>query len=338
MNGRRLRIPVATLILLVMIFDGKTALSGAKEGVWLCLSTLVPSLFPFFVLSIYLTGALVGTKRSFLRSLGKALGLPAGAESVFLLGFLGGYPVGAQNIAQACKSGHLSRQDGERMLAFCSNAGPAFLFGIGATLFPDRRICFLLWGIHIVSALVVGLLTPKERPSLFSAAPVGNITLTAAMTAGLKATAAVCGWVVLFRMVIGFAQRWFLWLLPDNWQLTLIGLLELSNGSCQLVLSNDLGLRMQLFSLFLGFGGLCVFLQTRSVLAGSGLRGTAYFPGKAAQSAISYLLCVLAQQILPTQYRHTPLLAAPAAVFCVLYALWRIKIKNGSGISEKVIV
>ena len=41
--------------MLVLILDGKAALLGAQAGVELCLNTVIPSLFPFFVLSVLLT-------------------------------------------------------------------------------------------------------------------------------------------------------------------------------------------------------------------------------------------------------------------------------------------
>jgi hypothetical protein len=45
MNKHNLRTSIAAALgLLVLIFDGKTAISGAIEGVNLCLNTLIPSL------------------------------------------------------------------------------------------------------------------------------------------------------------------------------------------------------------------------------------------------------------------------------------------------------
>ena len=39
----------AAVGLLVLIFDSSLAIQGAREGVELCLRTVIPSLFPFFV-------------------------------------------------------------------------------------------------------------------------------------------------------------------------------------------------------------------------------------------------------------------------------------------------
>ena len=67
--------------MLVFILDSKTALSGANEGVQLCIRTVIPSLFPFFVLSALMTGALMGTSLRGLRPLCRLMKMPVGAES-----------------------------------------------------------------------------------------------------------------------------------------------------------------------------------------------------------------------------------------------------------------
>ena len=41
--------------LLVLILDAKAALIGARDGVNLCIYTVVPSLFPFLVLSVLIS-------------------------------------------------------------------------------------------------------------------------------------------------------------------------------------------------------------------------------------------------------------------------------------------
>lgn len=317
MKRNRAATMAAVALLAVMIFDAKTALSGAAEGVQLCVSTVIPSLFPFFVVCTFLTGLLGGRDFTAAALPEKLLRIPHGSFSLLLLGFLGGYPVGAQCLSSAYERGELSREDAERMLAFCSNAGPAFLFGIGASLFPDRGMCFLLWAIHIAAALLVALFT---RGSFCAATsrqtPQKAPTLSDAMRASLRAMALVCGWIVALRTLIAFAERWFLWLLPRNLQLLMIGLTELSNGCCGLAEISSIGLRTELFSLFIGFGGLCVALQTRSVIGTLSLRN--YFPGKLAQGALSFLACVLLQPLLEDDAFIPPLWTLAAALIVLL--------------------
>ena len=78
--------------MLALILDGRTAIDGARQGIELCLRTVIPSLFPFFVLSILLTSSLLGGSLAVLRPLGRLFGMPDGAESLLIPAFLGGYP------------------------------------------------------------------------------------------------------------------------------------------------------------------------------------------------------------------------------------------------------
>ena len=64
-------------------------------------------------------------------------GLPPQGASALVLGMLSGYPVGAQTAASLYASGQLTKEETERLLGFCSNAGPAFIFGMVGGLFMD---------------------------------------------------------------------------------------------------------------------------------------------------------------------------------------------------------
>ena len=151
---------------LVLILDAKTALQGAYEGLNLCIQAVIPSLFPFFVLSVILTNALIGRRFPILWAVRRFCGMPDGSESLLVVGLLGGYPTGAQAVAQAYQTGRLERQDALRLLGFCSNAGPAFLFGMIAPAFGNLKIAWCLWAVHIASALLTGFLLPGDRKSV----------------------------------------------------------------------------------------------------------------------------------------------------------------------------
>lgn len=280
----------ASLGMLILILDGKTALEGARDGIELCMRTVIPSLFPFFILSIMLTSAFTGTDLLFLRPIGRLCGVPQGAESLLISGFLGGYPVGAQCVCAAFNAGQIQKRDAERMLAFCNNAGPAFLFGMVASMFPSRRFAWALWGIHIVSALGVSLVLSVGDSSDAKMSCTSKKSLPSALNAAIRVMAAVCGWVVLFRVILAFLDQWVFWALTPEIRILLTGLLELSNGCCELGSVADPSVRFPICSVMLAFGGLCVTLQTVSVTRGLSLRS--YFRGKLLQTALSLLICL----------------------------------------------
>lgn len=288
MNKQRLWTGLAASAgMLVLILDGRTALEGAREGIDLCLRTVIPSLFPFFLLSILLTGSFMGINFPILRPIGTLFGLPKGTESMLIPAFLGGYPAGAQSIGRAFRVGQIDKQTAQRLLAFCSNAGPAFLFGMTGSMFPQKWMVWALWGIHVFSAFLVSGFFPcgEKTCSLSMAKPVGAAD---AMMSALSVMGSVCGWVVVFRVIIAFLNRWFLWILPQEVQVTVMGLLELSNGCCGLFTIESIRLRFVICACILAAGGLCVTMQTLSVTEGLSLKH--YFIGKGLQTLFSLLL------------------------------------------------
>lgn len=282
--------------LLWMILDTKAAVSGAADGVMLCIRSVIPSLFPFLFLSAIMNSVLLGADIPFMKSLLKLCAIPKGAGSLLLLGLLGGYPVGAQAIANAYKDGQLSKESAARMLGFCNNAGPAFIFGLIGTLFTSQGIPWVIWAIHILSALTVGVILPNrtaEQIQMYAGKP---LTVSEALWRSVRTMANICGWVILFRVLIAACSRWFAWLLPEQIRFLLIGTMELTNGITLLQSTQLSGVRYVIATTILSAGGLCVAMQTCSVAEGVGLQ--MYFPGKILQAIISFFAAYITQSFL----------------------------------------
>ena len=296
-HQRKLSGIFAALGMLVLILDSEASLLGAGEGLDLCIKTVIPSLFPFFFLSGILVQEWTGRPISFLRPLGQFLGMPEGSESLLITGFLGGYPVGAKAVRDTWKAGSLSKKDANRLLAFCSNAGPAFLFGMAAPMLAKPQTGWILWGIQIISAMTVGLLHRDVPESNAAIPPQTRKSISENLIQALMVTAQVCGWVISFRILTTFAQRWFLWLLPRWWSVLFSGILELTNGCLSLSGIENEKIRFILCSALLSWGGICVVMQTASVT--QGLELSSYIRGKLLQTAFSILISAVIVGFLP---------------------------------------
>ena len=106
----------------------------------------------------------------------------------------------------------------------------------------------------------------------------------------------ICCWVVIFRVILNVLSHWVLWLLPPDLQISIYGVLELSNGIIRLKEISHSGLRFVLCSGVVAFGGLCVYMQTHSVtkILGTGQ----YFPGKILQCLFSVLFSSILQYLI----------------------------------------
>ena len=328
---------LAAVAIAILILDSKTALAGAQKGIALCIQTVIPSLFPFFVLSILLTGAIIGHGSRLFGPLCRLFSVPYGTEGLLAVGFFGGYPVGAQCVSQAFESGILSQEDARRMVVICNNCGPAFLFGMTATLFDDRWIPWLLWAVQIVSSCITArILSGKCSP--VGRATGTRVTLIQALDRALKVMASVCGWVILFRVVLTFFEGWILWVLPLEVQVAVSGLLELSNGCFELFRLENVGLRFILCAGMLNFGGICVSLQTMAVTT-ERLDRSLYFPGKVFLCGTSLLLAWMIQfSLFPSEQRWALPMAAGILILIsvVAFGFFLRKIQNKSSIPVKL--
>lgn len=277
-------------MMLLLIIDPKTQLAGARDGITLCIATVIPSLFPFFVLTGLMTSALAGTTSPIFRLLGKLCGMKPGTESLLLIGLLGGYPTGAQAVCQAWRDGALDNKEARRMMGFCNNPGPAFLFGICGPMFPDLWIVWVLWGVVILSAALTAAWLPSEQDRPLILRQKSATTLPKALESAVKTAGIVCGWVVLFRILIAYLQKWVIAGLPPAWSCLLSGLLELTNGCCGLAAIPQTGLRFLLAAVLLSCGGVCVGMQTASLTGPLGI--SSYLRGKMIQTAFATALAL----------------------------------------------
>lgn len=288
MKRNQLGLTAAAVAMLMLILDSRAAADAAAAGMEACIRTVIPALFPFFLLSGYLTGSLGSGNLSLL--IAKIFGASRNCGGIILAGLVGGYPVGARLAAQGFRDGRISREQADRLLLFCSQAGPSFLFGIAAVQLGGISCGALLWVIQILSAWMVACLFAESTPNIPIQDRIRQIKWNDAMESSLSAMGSVCGWVIVFSVIIRFLSRWVLWLFPEWIRVLLCGLLELTNGCLLLGLVEDPKLRFLVAVILLNFGGVCVVMQTASVAQGLDIRR--YFLGKTLQTLFSVLLCL----------------------------------------------
>lgn len=309
--GRKAALAAALLVCMaVLLWQNETASAAVRQGLMLCARSVIPSLFPFFVVVSFAVGC------GFFAVL-RRMGLPVGA-AVFLVGVVGGYPVGARTVGELYRSGGLSKARAETLLTFCNNAGPSFIFSIaGVGVFGSQKIGLALYGIHILSALAAGGLLGTLRSAQNASKPIGfdmkhgsndmksarcdmktagNCTKTVGNGAKLpalfvscvgSAAAAmvnICAFVIFFLVVMALVrQAW-----PAAPPLAL-GLLELTGGVTSLEAS-PAGFCMA--AALLGWGGVSVHCQTAAVLEETDLSLGRYLLAKALQAVVSALLAL----------------------------------------------
>lgn len=289
--------------------------NAAREGLRLCYDAIIPSLFPFFVLStlsveLGLAGRLGRIFEPVMRPLFNVNGSCACA---FALGFIGGYPVGAKTAISLYEKGECTRAEAERLLSFCNNSGPAFILGVvGSGVFLSGRAGLLLYLAHAAASVVVGLLFRfyKRRANALPSAGITKIKtvrLTTAFTDSVKSSffsvLNICAFVLFFTIIIKllflsgfipFAARMlaaaFYVFGFDEQAAThvLTGMIELSSGVWSLKGAEvAMVSKLSMAAFMLGWAGISVHFQVLSFIGQSGLTPWTYIGGKSVHAVIS---------------------------------------------------
>ena len=118
-------------IYFILIFPQFSSL-GVKIGLNFCFETLIPSLFPFMVLSSFIIKSQISISiGKFIDPFTKLLfKLPGCAGSTFLLGLIGGYPTGAKGVKTLLDQNQISKSIANHMAMFTFGAGPAFIINV----------------------------------------------------------------------------------------------------------------------------------------------------------------------------------------------------------------
>lgn len=282
----------------LLLLHPEAASGAVRDGLALCAGTVIPSLFPFFVvvsllLQLGLADCLQGFCAPFMGPLFRLRGICA---LPLLTGLLGGYPTGAKTAADLFRQGRLTRREAELLLGFCDNCGPAFLLGcVGSGVFGSSRAGIWLYLIHVFSALVTGMVLCRVRrdrgPALLeSSLPAKPVSFPRALTSSaagaVTSTLNICAFVVLFRVLAALA--------PAQLPPAALGVLEMVTGVTGLTPTRS---GFAAAAGIVGWGGLSVHCQALSACEDLSFRW--HWVGKALQGVLSAALATAVYGLCP---------------------------------------
>ena len=210
----------------------QAAAQGFAAGLKLCGGSLLPALFPLFVVC-GLLGPLAPALGWPLRPLMRLCGIRSPrAPAVLVLGWCGGYAVCAQQIAALRKTGELPPRDAALLLLLGCCSGPGFVVGcIGGQLFGSVALGLLLYGLQLAAnlaaaACLVPFLPKQELPAGQGSSQQKSVTFPQAISNAVQSSLTVCGCAVFCRVVGSVLGQG----MPDGARLYLNAALEISAG------------------------------------------------------------------------------------------------------------
>lgn len=289
---------VCFLLILLLLMSPQVILS-VQKALFLCYKTVIPSLFPFFILSGFLSsGSLVNFLSALLSPLMRPLFRVNGAGSLpFILGIISGYPMGAKMTAELYQNEILTKSEAQKLLPFTNNAGPLFIIGaVGSGMLGNPKIGYFLYGVHVISALFVGLFfrfncSAPQKTAANSLKRTFMPDFSEIVKNSSQTMLQICGYIIFFAAVTACLSPVLDKLLPHNLALLVKSLTEVTGGAL-LIINSPFSSRLMLtfLSAVIGFGGLCVAMQVNGIIRPAGLAIKSYLFGKSLQGLFSGLL------------------------------------------------
>lgn len=298
---------------------------GVRYGIELSVNKLIPSLFPFMVISelIVSTNACAILTRIFAKAFSAIFGISGEGALPFLLGMLFGFPIGIKSAITLYENGRIDKSELSRLSLFCSIPSPAFFISaVGEGLFGSAFFGVALYLIALLGSVLIGLLCRSafadERGVYYTSkrqnGGVSGAGFVSAVTSSAVSLISVSAFVVFFSMVSEVLKYFFeLISLNKLFEVCILGSLEMTGGAA---LASSLGTAgAPLAAAILGFSGVSVLCQFVSICKGHRLPIFSYVLSKLFLAGSEFILSFAALKLFPSVLR----ISSPCAPSFILY-------------------
>ena len=263
---------------IAVLLNPAVTADSVGQAVGCCIEVMIPSLFAFTILSVYLQSS--GLYRIALKPLtaplSRILGIDSELCAVFVLSMTGGFPVGAKLIHNLRTQGRLSEEDSARMMCFCYGSGPSFIIGIaGVRVFSSAAVGGVIFAACVLSSLVMAVIICRRGEKITLApAKIGYDlsgscfidSVSGAARVMFTVCAMICGFAVVSALfdicgILRLAERFFGLFMGDNSAAVLPSVLEIS----RIIAIKPSVSAVALCAGLLSFGGVCVVMQISAV-------------------------------------------------------------------------
>ncbi len=281
----------------LLIFPG-AAFSGAASAVGLSLSTLIPSLFAFMVMSEAAILMLSDKNLPFCL-FSRLLKVDKHCEAAILLSFIGGYPVGARCISALYANGRITKGEARRLSLCLINPSPVFIVSaVGMKMLSSIRagiiLCISVYVANIIVSLSLVFFKDLqefsgESVSLTKDTVKQRLSPADITVNSVKSSSVAMLYICMFTVFFGTVSGVFSSFVKNEYILSTVkSILEVTIGSKSL---SDAGiLYLPFFAATLCFGGLCVMLQVLCFSSEYSIPVGHYLLSRAAASVIAFVI------------------------------------------------
>lgn len=294
---------LSVLLALALIKYPTLSSEGIVKGLGLSAGTMVPSLFPFIVVSSFAanSGAVNFLGRKTDKFFRKIWGLSGTAGSIILFGLFGGFPVGCSMAANLYSRNKITSSEAKRIALSSVNAGPAFVIGaVGTMMLSSFKAGVIIFVSLSVSSLTIAFFSKWVLPSDGEnrIAEEAEMSLSDALVTSVysssKTMLLICAWILIFSCFINILTG-----TVDNESLTGIIKIfaEVSQG-CEKISETKNPAHL---AFVIGWSGLCVHCQILPHVIKTGLKIKYFLCSRIFHACLSSLICAGLLSLFPCE-------------------------------------
>ena len=236
-----------------------------------CLKIVIPSLFAFLVISslIVQSGLYKALSKPFRLFSRYILHIDEKLFSIFLISFVGGYPIGAKILSEVYDNNEITKKNAEKMLSYCFMPSPALILGISHnSLFSSSKAGLIIYFSIALSSIIYAIISGLNEKSKKGLDIKDKIHFSEEMLVSSVESASIslykiCIMIIFSSVVIIFAKHILNFLSFDNnIKNLIISLIEVT--SVTELQKNQFNLIPAVTAVF-SFGGLSVILQLKAI-------------------------------------------------------------------------
>ena len=284
---------VSTTIIFLII--PKDIMDSVSFSISIWKDSLIPSLFPFFMMSELLIQygfiELIGELSKNIMS--KFFHLPGEASFVLIGSLISGFPSSSKYINELLEHNQINEEEASYLLKFNHFSNPLFVIGtVGTLLLNNKNIGILILLVHILSNFIISIIYrprankyKKEKISIIAAINKmhkkrinNNSSFSEILSKSIFKTSTtlllLLGIITTFIIINTILKQILnLDLLTSA---ILSGFLEMTGGIKNISNINiPLNIKASIIIFFLSFGGLSIHMQVMSILSNTNIK---YFP------------------------------------------------------------
>ena len=317
---RRKKIPLNIIlsllilaVIILFVMRPKVGMQACFDGVSVWAKSLLPALFPFFILTGLLThlGVVEKLSKKISKLTSVVFGCSGVSSYVYLMSILSGYPVGAKITADLYLNNTITSKEAIKITTFTSTSGPLFIIGtVGIAMFNSFYLGLIVLIAHFVGAILNGVLFRSYKISEqdnFNVQTM-DLNLEDIMLSSIKSILIIGGYVAIFFVLIAIIESYHIFD-PLVWGLSkILGLCGLNNISASAIISGvlevtkgclvlstaKLPLKVSaiIATFLISFGGLCIHAQAFTFLRKFGMKYRLFVLIKLCHALLASLVAI----------------------------------------------